>query len=406
MSTMNSLMQTPYNLKAGHNTSAHFYRTLTPFTDRVVARANEALGDFYEDFQQMMESRTPARLLLLDVLIFSTLWHTYSGLHIRGLSFKKATLQALYKARRYPLLKPKVDNFRGRLATAWLAKRPQSTVPLNQRNVKALLNFLYATCEFNEELKRINRLLCYLQKLPEAEKAMRLSQWVQLGRWFREEAPKVLGAFTQGWQAFIDGHHRLYKAREDYFFCGRSQPEYHLNMVGAELMNRHLAEEFQQTTRKILLLPTCMAVSPSCKARYKNRDLTCMHCRRDCPVSKTSRAMHKNGVRTVLIRHSSKFSEWLKPWAGQKSTALIGTACVLNLLQGGFEMMRLGIPSQCIFLDLPGCQKHWLSKRTAEVSLEQLSGICGQACANKPHKKSSIQYSCEASSTTQTPQMA
>jgi len=75
--------------------------------------------------------------------------------------------------------------------------------------------------------------------------------------------------------------------------------------------------------------------------------------------SKTAREMKNSGIETVLIRHSSDFSRWLKPWANQNSTGLIGTACVLNLLDGGYEMKNLNIPSQCVFLDYCGCNKHW-----------------------------------------------
>jgi len=31
----------------------------------------------------------------------------------------------------------------------------------------------------------------------------------------------------------------------------------------------------------------------------------------------------------------------------------------LNILPGGYEMRDRGIPSQCVPLDYPGCQKHW-----------------------------------------------
>lgn len=82
--------------------------------------------------------------------------------------------------------------------------------------------------------------------------------------------------------------------------------------------------------------------------------------------------MKEKGIRTVLIRHSSSFSKWLEPWSKQRKTGLIGVACVLNLLTGGFEMKRLGIPSQCVFLDHSGCRKHWKSKCPSQLNINHV----------------------------------
>lgn len=60
-----------------------------------------------------------------------------------------------------------------------------------------------------------------------------------------------------------------------------------------------------------------------------------------------------------LISHSSSFSEILKKWENKPEYGLVGVACVLNLITGGYEMKNLGIASQCVFLDGCGCKKHW-----------------------------------------------
>ncbi|HEY1406364.1 MAG TPA: DUF116 domain-containing protein, partial [Spirochaetota bacterium] len=65
------------------------------------------------------------------------------------------------------------------------------------------------------------------------------------------------------------------------------------------------------------------------------------------------------GATIYLIPHSSDFSRFLIKWKNNQETGLVGVACVLNLLTGGYEMKRLGIVSQCVFLDFSGCRKHW-----------------------------------------------
>ena len=69
--------------------------------------------------------------------------------------------------------------------------------------------------------------------------------------------------------------------------------------------------------------------------------------------------MSKQGITAYLIPHSSDFSRFLVKWKDNRDTSLIGVACVLNLIAGGYEMKRLNIPSQCVFLDYCGCKKHW-----------------------------------------------
>jgi len=40
------------------------------------------------------------------------------------------------------------------------------------------------------------------------------------------------------------------------------------------------------------------------------------------------------------------------------STKKIGVTCILNLVAGGYEMKRLNISAQCIFLGYCACKKH------------------------------------------------
>lgn len=104
-------------------------------------------------------------------------------------------------------------------------------------------------------------------------------------------------------------------------------------------------------------------------------NLTCQSCHSNCYVANIAQQMNKQGVRTVLIPHSTGFSKYLKPWENSKDTALIGVACVLNLITGGYEMQNLNIPSQCVFLDACGCKKHWLHGQPTQLNQEQLNNL-------------------------------
>jgi hypothetical protein len=86
--------------------------------------------------------------------------------------------------------------------------------------------------------------------------------------------------------------------------------------------------------------------------------------------------MKKQGITSYLIPHSSDFSKFLVKWKDCPDTSLIGVACVLNLISGGYEMKRLGISSQCVFLDYCGCKKHWDKEGFAtSLNVNQLTKV-------------------------------
>ncbi len=43
----------------------------------------------------------------------------------------------------------------------------------------------------------------------------------------------------------------------------------------------------------------------------------------------------------------------------QRKIGPAAVACLLNLVQGGYEMRELNIPAQCVLLTFCGYQKHW-----------------------------------------------
>lgn len=86
--------------------------------------------------------------------------------------------------------------------------------------------------------------------------------------------------------------------------------------------------------------------------------------------------MRKQGVETLIFEHTSDYMKWLKPLNNRKNTGLIGTACVPNLLSGGFALKRMNIPSQCIYLDYSGCSRHWCKNdRPTTIVLSKLKRL-------------------------------
>ncbi|MGM0508457.1 MAG: DUF116 domain-containing protein [Fusobacteriota bacterium] len=132
-------------------------------------------------------------------------------------------------------------------------------------------------------------------------------------------------------------------------------------MLAADILNDIFLERFQNTERKVVLLPTCMRkLGPKeCKSLKSGNHLKCQICNLQCNVGKITKLGNEVGFDTFMVLHSSNFFELIKKWRDQDEVGVVGVACVLNLLKGGYEMEALNIPSQCVFLNYPGCKKHW-----------------------------------------------
>lgn len=349
----------PYSLSANGHSSASFYARLGLFASDVEEKATSVFGKYLTMLACANQSEM-RNDMLLNILICACMWEQYRGKWGRFIAPKHKVLNGLYRLRKkYPHLKPPADRVRGYLISKWLTSPVDVDMKMGRHTLHKLSLWLNATGDFREESIAVKQLSDKLNIIPLDFHDHFFGHMEAFAAWFKKMAKTELGNYTSNVQPFIKYNAHRYKGKENYFFCGSNELQYHLNMVGAAWMNKWLKPGFENARNKILLLPACMASGASCKAKKTDRALLCTHCTANCNVSVTAGQLEISGVKTLLIKHSSDFSEWLKPWANQQHTALIGTACVLNLLQGGFGMKRLGIPSQCVFLDYSACKKHW-----------------------------------------------
>jgi hypothetical protein len=364
------LIPSPYNLKRFNNNSDVFYEQLEVFTGCVLKNGKLIFFNKREFvFSQCPEENDSEEDILLDILITGTLWNEYKSLISHSRNAKKNILKFLFKLRkRTTNLKHGIDTIRGYLTSRWIKDDNSGNFKPSAINLKKLADTLYSTGEYEEESKRITKLCSSIEKLGDEKQKIFFEKFTDFNSWFKTSSVSNLGFYTENVNQFLKTHPENYKNREDYFFCGKKEVEYHLNMVGASIMNRNLKDDFNKTEEKILMLPTCLCKNENCKAFFDGNNLKCAHCSPECNVNKISAEMDKKGIKTILIKHSSDLQDTLNPWANQSKTGVIGTACVLNLLQGGFGMKKLSIPSQCVYLDYCGCKNHW-NKRGIPTNL-------------------------------------
>jgi len=357
-----------YSLKVGGKNSEEYYETVKKFSDEVMKEAKVLILPIVHDYMNYIEKfkLEPVREeteYVLELLSLGILWRTYA--HI-ALSVKRAPyIPLIYLGewrKKHQRLKPLIDLLRGVLITLFLLPEKTKTdyAQPSLDNIDRVCTWFEATSEFREHALRFVRWRAYWGTLPEEEQKIMFVAVSGFRKWFEKRSVEVLGKYTQNVDSFIENNKKKYRWREDRISCNRSRGEYHLNMVGAELLNRSYKNDYSDTKQTALLLPGCMRgrTSAECKAKKLLKGLKCVGCLSECRVNKLRIEGKNNNFEVYVIPHASDLSLWT-PKEGEPRCGVIASACVTTLVEGGLELKRYGIPAQCVLLDYSGCKKHW-----------------------------------------------
>jgi uncharacterized protein len=373
-----------YDLTSGAGTR-DFYGELHRFTNEVRLAASLQLGQYVDDYYSFvldseLESPRLKDEYLVEVIITGVLAKNYYAQAQKVSSVSSAVLASLYSLRKQKQRwKPAIDKARGILSYLWLNKKPSARpCSYSLKGFAKFLEWLRATGEFNEEVTRLGQWAVFYRFKGKEYLTSVLESTIVFTEYFERKGEERLGKYLCNVTHFLQNRLATYRFKEDYYFVGRRRNEYFMNMFGADILNRCMEDSFKKMPNKAVLLPACMRTPPTtgCLARHDGKEMVCMQCNRNCNVGRVATAMKKHKVKCYLIPHSSEFSRFLKKWENNTDTALVGVTCILNLLTGGYEMKRLNIASQCVFLDYCGCKKHWEKDGTATtLNLQELIDI-------------------------------
>jgi hypothetical protein len=367
-------MQTiTYSLRDKDCNSEQYYKIVTDFTDSVLEEATENLESIAEKFQiYLIQSRgeilRSKAEYIFELLTFGTLIRYYERNTVNLPFLTQRILVGLASLRqKYTWLKQFVDPARGVLITLFLIRKSETIFSKSKfgvEKIEKLLEWLAASGDFKQEVKRLNVWKEYFKSLPTEKAFEYIFASIDFAKWFEIESEKALGRYTEKVNKFLEYKHYNYKWREDVIFCGRKRVEYHLNMVGAVIMNRAWRDEFLSTKKKAVLVPACMRAKNNfhCKWIFNGIDYSCRGCTEGCKVNQLTKQGEREGFSVFLIPHSTDFTKWLSKRAGNKEVGIVGVTCALNLMTGGWEAKGLGIPINCVLLDYCGCKNHWDEK--------------------------------------------
>ncbi len=358
-----------YSLTNHQPNSELYYKRVSEFTDEVLNHAAESLMPTVSEFMEYikefnLESLRQPEEYLLELLSFGLLWKSYA---CHALAVHKApfvTLIRLADLRKNDhRFKPLTDFVRGILITLFLFPKTKKQKPKmlpSLRDIDRLCIWLEATGVFYEHALRFIRWRAYWDTIPEPLRTAMAIKIFEFTDWFILRAEQSLGEFTINVDDFLIRRGNHYRWREDRVQCTRSRAEYHLNMIGAEIMNRSYRKDFLATETKAVLIPGCMRARPSgeCEAVKVREGLHCQGCMPECHVNQLREMGKKRNFEVYIIPHSSDLSLW-SPKDGQLSRGIVAAACVTTLLEGGWELKRYDVPAQCVLLDYSGCKKHW-----------------------------------------------
>ncbi|MDD5361630.1 MAG: DUF116 domain-containing protein [Ignavibacteria bacterium] len=357
-----------YSLSLSDDNSEQYYSRIRIFTDEVLAKANESLLKPVVDFTDFLKKYNLEEIrsndeYILELISFGLLWNNYgrTALNINSAPFLTLSRMAEWR-KRHLKLKSSIDLMRGLLISLFLFPSKTSNevkIYPDIRDIDKLCLFLEATGEFKEQALRFIRWRAYWETITKEEWTEGCKSVFDFVDWFADRSTEMLGEFTSKVDEFIINSARRYKWREDRVQCGRKRDEYHLNMVGAEIMNRAFRDDFLKTESKAVLVPGCMRSNIElCKAVKMHEGLKCIGCDKNCSVNNLRKIGKDYNYEVYIIPHASDLSLWA-PKPGKPVRGVIAIACVTNLVEGGWELKRYDACAQCVLLDYSGCKKHW-----------------------------------------------
>ncbi len=346
-----------------------YYPAIGKFTDQVLVKSEESIAPIAQSYRRYiidyeLEIPRSEEEYIFELLNFGILWRAYGH---KALSVKIAPFRLLSALgdwrRKHQHLKCAIDLLRGILMSCFLVPdmvNRMEHAPQNLHEIGRFVEWLEATGDFREDAFRLIRWIGFWGTQTRIQFLKIMETTLALSDWFEKESLRSMGSFTPNVDVFIVKNKNFYKWREDRFSCLRSRVEYHLNMIGAEIMNRAFRREFLVAERKTVLVPGCMRIrsAEKCEGTKIYDGVRCSGCESKCHVNQLRLLGLKQNFDVCVMPHSTDLSHWTaKP--GSPSIAVVGVACLSVLMQGGWELKRYNVPAQCVLLNQSGCKKHW-----------------------------------------------
>jgi uncharacterized protein len=367
-----------YSLRLADNKSNGYFDSISAFADEWEKNSICALEDLITGFcrdrqNQDLPDRAPG-VCAFDLLVIGVLLHEH-GAESRAMpGWAKRILHWLVKAQeRWPEREGLFKTLRG---TIYKGTYPGSVSKNNQNTLDVLISWLDAVGE-SVQSARILEWRRFFRECDILDTA--IQRCLQIARDFDRMSQDKLGAYTAQVGSFLENEASKTLWRYDAVLRNRTRLEYHLAMLGTEILNRAYRLKFLACQQKMVILPPCMRIKMEgkCKAESTLYGEKCVACTPACRVNQISKLGEMHGFGVFMI------PEELRVFRGGgdhfEPIGVVGVSCALTNWCGGWDAERLGIPAQGLLLDYVGCKYHWHKKGfSTDTNTKELLTILGK----------------------------
>ncbi len=360
----------PYNLQLQDQGSDSYYTVIADFTRNWQSKAVDQIGGLVIDFLKFRQAsalsqRTPweytFELLALGVLLRE---HGGQALRLsRGNADLMEWLTVLQDSQ--PWAEGAVKRVRGmlgRVSRSWHAER--GPIYASPDDVKNLIEWLEAHDEAVQAERFREWLHFFIETRPPDLTRQAILQCWRLAEAFEAESEQALGQYTTEANFYRTGSAPKVHWRYDAPLIMRSRLEYHLGMLGTQVLNQAYRAGYQSSERRLVIVPVCMRAQPEDKCQGVQTPLgkQCAGCTPTCKVHQITQMGKKHNVMVVCIPDDELADACVSSGQAGSGLGVLGVACALRNWSAGWEAQKLGLNAQGILLDYPGCKKHWNCK--------------------------------------------
>jgi uncharacterized protein len=366
-----------YSLKLSSSNSDEYYQTISAFAeywlDHIKCKALIILTSFREYLHKSgipIRTEEEVAFELLALGVFLQQYHEKAH-GLSEWSFHVLTFLADLRVRW-----PKSEVITKKI-TGWVNGMTKS-LPNRKANGNEILELIAWLKSSGENLKaeRFQQWRDFTQTsvIPTSEEVFRIC--LNLSSEFEQAGMKSLGKYTEMVDTYLTTSAIEHRWKYDSPLVSKSRLEYHLGMLGTEILNNVYRQDFLFTDRKIVIVPPCMsAPEKKCKATETPFGAKCNSCTPSCRVNQITRMGEKCGFDVFIIPDDmKKFNTQI----GTETIGLVGVSCALTNWNGGWETNSLKIPAQGMLLDYVGCKYHWDRVGfPTDCNLKKLQAILG-----------------------------
>ncbi len=368
----------PYSLRIDHGSSDVYFRQIAAFTDHWLAQAAGPLANPAASFQTFLANRAPERSFeeaCFEMLVLGVLLREHGGQALRMAPAPAWMLAHLVETQDrlpLPVVEKPVKAMRGLvqgLVSGPNAAEAFESKPVDEGAaglVQKLVTWLRAQ-GLTAQASQLDDWCSYLGNLDAQSAEAVLARCLLLAEEFETESEAWLGIYTTQADEFITCVQKASRWRYDSALITRTRVEYHLGMLGSEILTRAYRERFLAAPRKIVIVPDCLCkhsrrmVSDDgqfCQAQRTSLGGKCQQCSLGCKVRTLTRLGDQHGFEVYILPDDLR-GVGLGSCSQLQGVGVVGVSCALTNWDAGWQVNAAGVPCQGVLLDYAGCKNHW-----------------------------------------------